>query len=48
MDMQIHFAGGKRVFADYGGFTVKTDQPGQCGGDDSAPAPVFEISTVAG
>jgi len=39
MDMQIYFPGGKRVFADYGGFTIETDQPARGGGDGSAPAP---------
>ena len=52
MDMQIYFPGGKRVFADYGGFTVKTDQPAQSGGDDTAPAPfdlfLASIGTCAG
>ena len=50
--MQIYFPGGKRVFADYGGFTVKTDQPAQGGGDDTAPAPfdlfLASIGTCAG
>ena len=27
MDMEIYFPGGKRVYADYGGFTIETDQP---------------------
>jgi len=27
MDMDIYFPGGKRVYADYGGFTIETDQP---------------------
>jgi len=37
MDMDIYFPGGKRVYADYGGFTIETDQPARGGGDDSAP-----------
>ena len=52
MDMQIYFPGGKRVYADYGGFTIETDQPARGGGDDSAPAPfdlfLASIGTCAG
>jgi ribosomal protein S12 methylthiotransferase accessory factor len=52
MDMTIYFPGGKRVFADFGGFTIETDQPAQSGGDDSAPTPfdlfLASIGTCAG
>ncbi|MCX6373977.1 MAG: OsmC family protein [Actinobacteria bacterium] len=52
MDMQIYFPGGKRVYAEYGGFTIETDQPARGGGDDSAPAPfdlfLASIGTCAG
>ncbi|MCL5736156.1 MAG: OsmC family protein [Actinobacteria bacterium] len=52
MDMEIYFPGGKRVFANYGGFTIQTDQPARSGGDDSAPAPfdlfLASIGTCAG
>jgi ribosomal protein S12 methylthiotransferase accessory factor len=52
MDMQVYFPGGKRVYADYHGFTVETDQPARAGGDDSAPAPfdlfLASIGTCAG
>ena len=52
MDMRIYFPGGKRVYADYGGFTIETDQPARGGGDDSAPAPfdlfLASIGTCAG
>jgi ribosomal protein S12 methylthiotransferase accessory factor len=52
MDMQIYFPGGKRVYADYGGFTIQTDQPARGGGDGSAPAPfdlfLASIGTCAG
>jgi ribosomal protein S12 methylthiotransferase accessory factor len=52
MDMKVYFPGGKRVYADYGGFTVETDQPVRGGGDDSAPAPfdlfLASIGTCAG
>lgn len=50
--MQIYFPGGKRVYADYGGFTIETDQPARGGGDGSAPAPfdlfLASIGTCAG
>jgi len=52
MDMDIYFPGGKRVFADYAGFTITTDQPVQGGGDGIAPAPfdlfLASIGTCAG
>lgn len=39
MDMEIFFPGNKRVYANYKGFTIETDQPAKNGGDESAPAP---------
>ena len=52
MDMEIYFPGGKRVYADYKGFTIETDQPVAGGGNDSAPAPfdlfLASIGTCAG
>ena len=52
MDMEIYFPGGKRVYADYGGFTIQTDQPARGGGEGSAPAPfdlfLASIGTCAG
>ena len=52
MDMEIYFPGNKRVYANYGGFTIETDQPARGGGDDSAPAPfdlfLASIGTCAG
>lgn len=52
MDMKVYFPGNKRVFADYKGFTIETDQPMQGGGDNSAPAPfdmfLVSIGTCAG
>jgi putative redox protein len=52
MDMEIYFPGGKRVYADYSGFTIQTDQPARGGGDGSAPAPfdlfLASIGTCAG
>lgn len=50
--MQVYFPGGRRVYADYGGFTIETDQPPMGGGDGSAPAPfdlfMASIGTCAG
>ena len=52
MDMKVYVPGNKRVYADYKGFTVETDQPMQGGGDNSAPAPfdmfLVSIGTCAG
>ena len=52
MEMIIDFPGGARVDAHYGNHTIKTDQPFQGGGEDSAPTPfsVFlaSIGTCAG
>ena len=52
MEMLIEFPGGARVDAHFGSFTVKTDQPPQGGGEDSAPAPfsifLASIGTCAG
>lgn len=42
MDMKIYFPGGKKVYADFKGFTHKTDQPVYAGGEGSAPTP-FEL-----
>ena len=36
--MRVSFPGGKRVDAEYGGHTIRTDQPPQGGGEGSAPA----------
>lgn len=52
MEMLINFPGGARVDANFGPFTVKTDQPPMGGGEGSAPTPfaVFlsAIGTCAG
>ncbi|MCK4332079.1 MAG: OsmC family protein [Thermoplasmatales archaeon] len=37
MDMEINFPGGKKVDAIYKGFTIKTDQPEQEGGEGISP-----------
>lgn len=52
MNMRIYFPGGKKVYADFNGFTHETDQPAYGGGDGSAPAPfelfLSSIGTCAG
>lgn len=52
MDMIISFPGGKKVNAEYKGFTVKTDQPKNQGGEGSAPEPfslfLVSLGTCAG
>ena len=52
MDMKIYFPGGKKVYADYGEYTIETDQPVRGGGEGSAPAPfdmfLASIGTCAG
>ena len=50
--MTVSFPGGKRVDAEYGGFTIKTDQSPKGGGEGSAPQPfdlfLASIATCAG
>jgi ribosomal protein S12 methylthiotransferase accessory factor len=50
--MSVTFPGGKRVNASYAGFTVRTDQPPDKGGDGWAPTPfdlfLASIATCAG
>jgi putative redox protein len=50
--MSVTFPGGKRVDASYGGFTVRTDQRTEAGGEGSAPSPfdlfLASIATCAG
>ena len=52
MDISIHLDGGKKVSANFDGFTIRTDQPANNGGENSAPSPfdVFlaSIGTCAG
>jgi len=52
MDMIISFPAGKRVDAEYKGFTIKTDQPEHEGGNGSAPEPfslfIASIGTCVG
>jgi len=52
MKMEITLHGKKEVTASYNGYTIKTDQPLEAGGDASAPAPfdlfLASIGTCAG
>lgn len=52
MEMTISFPGGARVDAQFGPFTVRTDQPAHAGGEGSAPSPfalfLASIGTCAG
>ena len=52
MEMKVYFPGGKKVNADYKGFTIETDQAKDEGGDGSAPEPyslfLASIGTCAG
>lgn len=52
MDMTITFPGGKKVDAQFGAFTLKTDQPPSGGGEGSAPEPfslfLASLGTCAG
>jgi len=52
MEMQIRFPGGVAVEADFNGFTVRTDQPVESGGEGSAPSPfalyLASLGTCAG
>ena len=50
--MIVTFPGGKRVDAEYHGFSIRTDQPPKAGGEGSAPQPfdlfLASIATCAG
>jgi ribosomal protein S12 methylthiotransferase accessory factor len=52
MEMIVDFPGGAKVDAHFGGFTVKTDQPVQGGGENTAPSPFLtflaSLGTCAG
>ena len=52
MDIHVTFPGGKRVDAQLGAHVVRTDQPTDLGGGDSAPAPfdlfLASLATCAG
>lgn len=50
--MKIYFNGGKKVFAEVNGFTIKTDQAPQSGGEGLFPEPftlfLASLGTCAG
>jgi ribosomal protein S12 methylthiotransferase accessory factor len=50
--LTVKFPGGKKVDAEYDGFTIRTDQPAKAGGEGSAPQPfdlfLASIATCAG
>jgi len=50
--MEIYFNGNKQVFADFNGFTVKTDQAVKSGGEGTYPEPfslfLASLGTCAG
>lgn len=52
MVMQIKFGSGKKVYAEYNGNTILTDQPFENGGENSAPSPfdlfLASLGTCAG
>ncbi len=52
MDFKVVFPGGKRVDAEIGGFTIKTDQGVRSGGEGSEPEPftlfLASMGTCAG
>jgi organic hydroperoxide reductase OsmC/OhrA len=52
MEMEVFFPGGKKVNSTYKGFTAKTDQSKNEGGDGTAPEPcdlfLASIGTCAG
>ena len=52
MAMEISFPGGKKVDAQFKGFTIKTDQSKKDGGNGAAPTPTFlflaSLGTCAG
>ena len=52
MEITVDFPGGYRVDAQFGSFMVKTDQPKEEGGDNTAPSPfeyfMASLATCAG
>lgn len=52
MKMEIFYEGNKKVNASFNGYTIKTDQPENSGGNGSAPSPfdlfLSSIGTCAG
>ncbi len=48
MEIIIDFPGGARVDAHFGAFALRTDQPVQHGGEDSAPTPFATFLAALG
>lgn len=52
MELVVSFPGGKKIDAEYNGYTIRTDQPLQAGGEGTAPAPfdlfLASLGTCAG
>lgn len=52
MNIRITFPGGKKVYAEFDGMVIKTDQPPQYGGEGTSPTPFMHflasIGTCAG
>ncbi|MCX7914142.1 MAG: OsmC family protein [Thermodesulfovibrionales bacterium] len=52
MNIKITFPGGKKVYAEFDGMIIKTDQPPQYGGEGTSPTPFMHflasIGTCAG
>ena len=52
MEMQVKFNGGVKVETEFSGFTFKTDQPVEDGGENTAPSPFLyflaSLATCAG
>jgi ribosomal protein S12 methylthiotransferase accessory factor len=46
--MDIYFKGKKQVFADFNGFTIKTDQAARAGGDGEFPEPFALFQAALG
>jgi len=48
MEMRVFFPGGKKVYAEYLNFTIKTDQPEKYGGTGIEPSPFdFFLASLA-
>ena len=48
MEIKVHFAGNKKIQAQFDGFTLTSDQPLDSGGEGSAPSPFdFFLSSIA-
>jgi len=52
MELVVSFPGGKKIDAEYNGYSISTDQPVQSGGTATAPAPfdlfLASLGTCAG